>query len=132
MVQEAFVDHHRQVGGETALALEFADDGEIVLTQPQPDVGREIFGVVMVDAVPPTDRLSYLANDWQVLSKDLFCVHAVAAVVKNAPSATESPLRPVATASANNLSAIGILHNAVARGKLVNTGINPGVCESPG
>ena len=47
VVQEGFVDHHREVGGEAALSLEFADDGVVVVAELEPDVGREIFGVVM-------------------------------------------------------------------------------------
>src|SRR4249919_1717669 len=79
MIQEGFVDNHREVGGEAALSLEFADDGVVVVAELEPNVGREIFGVVIVDAVPPANRQSYMANRCEVLSVELFCVHAGAA-----------------------------------------------------
>jgi hypothetical protein len=52
--------------------------------------GREIFGVVIVDAVPPANRQSYLANDREVLSVELFCVHAGAAWTRGQDSGRRS------------------------------------------
>jgi hypothetical protein len=76
MVEERFVDDDREVGLEAALPLEFADGGVVVLAQLEADVGREIFGVVVVDPVPTADRRRDLLDVCKVLSVEVFRVHA--------------------------------------------------------